>query len=103
MLALEAALAGVPGVASLVLTNTPASMPLWAAETSRLRRKLPDKAQAVLDANEQTETTNSADYQEAMMVFYQRHICRLNTWPDCLLHFFTAMERDSATHACDRW
>ncbi len=94
MLALEAALAAVPGVASLVLSNAPASMPLWAAETGRLRGELPAAVQAVLDAHEQAGTTDSPAYQEALMVFYRRHVCRLDPWPDCLLRSFTAMEED---------
>ena len=94
MLALETALAGGNGVASLVLSNTPASMPLWESETGRLRRALPPDVQAVLDGHEQAATTSSPDYQEAMMVFYRRHVCRLNPWPECLLRSFTAMEAD---------
>jgi proline-specific peptidase len=94
MLALEAALASVPGVASLVLSNTPASMPLWAAETERLRRELPAEIQAVLTSHEQAGSTNSSAYQEALMVFYKRHVCRLNPWPACLLRSFSAMEQD---------
>lgn len=94
MLALEAALAGVTGIASLVLSNTPASMPLWAAETGRLRRELPSEVQDVLDTHEQAGSTNSAAYQEAMMVFYQRHVFRIDPWPDCLVRSFSAMEQD---------
>ena len=94
MLALEAALTGRNGLASLVLSNTPASMPLWESETGRLRRALPSDVQAVLDGHEQAGTTSSPDYQEAMMVFYRRHVCRLNPWPECLLRSFTAMEAD---------
>jgi proline-specific peptidase len=94
MLALEAALAGVDGITSLVLSNSPASMPLWASETGRLRRELPETVQAVLDAHEQAGSTNSAAYQEAMMIFYRRHVCRIDPWPDCLLRSFTAMEED---------
>lgn len=94
MLALETALAGGNGLASLVLSNTPASMPLWESETGRLRRALPPDVQAVLAGHEQAATTSSPEYQEAMMVFYRRHVCRLNPWPECLLRSFTAMEAD---------
>ncbi|MFN5118008.1 MAG: proline iminopeptidase-family hydrolase [Cyanobacteriota bacterium] len=94
MLALEAALAGAPGIASLVLSNAPASMPLWVAETTRLRRELPAEVQRVLDEHEQAGTTDSPEYQEAMMAFYRRHVCRLDPWPECLLRSFTAMEED---------
>jgi proline-specific peptidase len=94
MLALEVALSGAEGVASLVLSNAPASMPLWAEETGRLRSELPESVQAVLDAHEEAGSTDSPAYQEAMMSFYQRHVCRLDPWPDCLLRSFSAMEAD---------
>lgn len=94
MLALEAALAGLEGLTSLVLSNAPASMPLWVSETGRLRRELPDDVQAVLNRHEQAGTTDSAAYQEAMLVFYQRHVCRIDPWPECLMRSFTAMEAD---------
>jgi proline-specific peptidase len=94
MLALEVALSGAEGLASLVLSNAPASMPLWAAETGRLRRQLPKAVQAVLDEHEQAGSTDSPAYQQAMMIFYQRHVCRLDPWPDCLLRSFASMEED---------
>lgn len=94
MLALEAALSGAEGIASLILSNAPASMPLWVEETTRLRKALPAEVQAVLDAHERTGSTDSPAYQEAMMTFYARHLCRITPWPDCLLRSFQAMEAD---------
>jgi proline-specific peptidase len=94
MLALEVALSGSQGVKSLILSNAPASMPLWVEETTRLRRELPREVQAVLDQHEQANTTDSPEYQEAMLVFYRRHVCRLDEWPSCLMRSFSAMEAD---------
>jgi len=94
MLALEVALSGAAGLQSLILSNAPASMPLWVEETTRLRRELPPEIQAVLDQHEQANTTESSEYQEAMLVFYRRHVCRLDEWPGCLMRSFSAMEAD---------
>ena len=94
MLALEAALSGADGIASLILSNAPASMQLWISETQRLRAGLPADVQAILADHEQAGSTDHPAYQEAMMVFYQRHVCRLDPWPDCLLRSFAAMEAD---------
>lgn len=94
MLALEVALSGAAGIASLVLSNAPASMPLWVQETGRLRRELPPEVQAVLAEHEQAGSTDSPAYQEAMVAFYQRHVCRIEPWPECLLRSFSAMEAD---------
>ena len=94
MLALEVALSGSQGVKSLILSNAPASMPLWVEETTRLRRELPREVQTVLDQHEEANTIDSSGYQEAMVVFYRRHVCRLDEWPSCLMRSFSAMEAD---------
>ncbi len=91
MLALEYALTQAPGLASLVLADTPASMPQWAAETNRLREQLPAEVREVLDAHEAAGTTEDPAYQEAMMVFYNRHVCRRDPWPECLTRAFDKM------------
>ncbi len=76
MLALEVALSGAPGIASLVLSNAPASMPLWVAETMRLRRVLPAEVKAGLDAHQQAGRTHSPADQVALMLVYGRPVCR---------------------------
>ncbi len=84
MLAMEYALTQPPGLASLILADCPASMPEWIAEGNRLRAELPASVQATLLKHEAAGTTDDPEYQEATTVFYRRHVCRLNPWPDCL-------------------
>jgi len=91
MLAMEYALTQPAGLASLVLSSSPPSIPVWAAETSRLRSELPAEVRAVLDEHEAAGTTDSPEYEEAEMAFYRRHVCRLDPWPDFLLRTFTGL------------
>ena len=84
MLAMEYALTKPAGLASLILADSLASMPQWIAEINRLRAELPSEVQATLLKHEAAGTTDDPEYQEGMMVFYGRHICRLDPWPDCL-------------------
>jgi proline-specific peptidase len=84
MLAMEYALTRPSGLVSLVVASAPASMRQWAAETARLRSKLPAAVRRTLDEHENNGTTGDPAYFEAMMVFYKRHVCRLDPWPDCL-------------------
>lgn len=81
MLAIEYALTQPEGLVSLILASTSASIPLWLRETNRLRSELPPKVQATLQRHEDAGTTDSAEYQEAMMVFYQRHVVRVDPIP----------------------
>ena len=88
MLAMEYALTGPSGVASLVLASSPSSVPQWIEETARLRRELPDDVQAVLDRHEAAGTTGDPEYEAACEVFYRRHVCRLPEWPEYVLRSF---------------
>jgi proline-specific peptidase len=88
MLAMEYAL-GKPGdIASLILASSPCSIPQWAYQTEKLRARLPADVQEVLSKNEEAGTTDSPEYEEAMLVFYQRHVCRLDPWPDYIAEAF---------------
>lgn len=82
MLAMEYALTQPDGILSLILASSPASIPLWIAETKKLRERLPLAVQETLLWHEADGTTDDPAYSEMMMVFYQRHVCRLSPWPE---------------------
>jgi proline-specific peptidase len=84
MLAMEYALTEPAGLASLILASSPASIPQWIAEANRLRRELPEEVQATLRHHEEAGTTDEAAYEEVMQVYDQRHLCRLDPWPEPL-------------------
>ncbi len=88
MLAMEYALTQPAGVVSLLIESSPSSIPLWVAEANRLREELPPDIQATLLRHEQDGTTDSAEYQTAMLVFYARHVCRLDPMPDYVQRAF---------------
>ncbi len=81
MLAIEYALTQPAGLVSLILASTSASIPLWLAEANRLRNELPPEVQTTLQRHEGAGTTDSAEYQDAMMAFYQRHVVRVDPIP----------------------
>ena len=92
MLAMEYALTQPAGLASLVLSSSPASIPIWAEETNRLRRELPEETRRVLDEHEAAGTTDSPEYRAAEMEFYKRHVCRVDPWPDYVVRSFAGIE-----------
>jgi L-proline amide hydrolase len=73
-------------------------MRLWAEEANRLREDLPADVQEALTRHEAEGTTDSPEYQEAITVFYRRHLCRLEPWPDDLLRTFAALEEDPTVY-----
>jgi len=84
MLAMEYALTQPQGLASLILADTAADAQQWATGTDRLRSELPPDVQQILLKHEEAGTTDDPAYEEATLVFYRRHLCRLDPWPDCL-------------------
>jgi proline iminopeptidase len=67
---------GGKGVRSLILSSPLISTPKWIEDANLLRAQLPADVQAVLDENERAGTTDSAAYQAASQVFYDRHVSR---------------------------
>jgi proline-specific peptidase len=92
MLAMEYAVTQPAGLASLILASSPVSIPQWIAEAHRLRKELPQEVEQTLRHHEEAGTTDEVAYEEAMMVFYQRHVCRLDPWPEPLMRTFAKLE-----------
>lgn len=88
MLGMEYALTQPGGLASLTVADSPASLVQWVNEANRLRAQLPPDVQQALAHHEQHSTTDSQEYQDAMLVFYRRHVCRLDPWPEYVTRTF---------------
>ena len=85
-------------LASLTISSSPASIPLWAEETGRLRSELPPDVRRVLAEHEAAGTTDSPEYQAAMMEFYKRHVCRLDPLPDGVARSFEELEENPGVY-----
>jgi proline-specific peptidase len=88
MLAMEYALTQPEGIVSLTIASSPASMKLWVEEANRLREDLPPDIQSTLLKHEAAGTTDSDEYQNTMMAFYERHVCRVVPFPDYVQRAF---------------
>lgn len=72
------------GIQGVVLASTSASIPQFVAEARRLIGELPEPARStILDLGAKGEF-DRPEYREAAMVFYRRHLCRLDPWPEAL-------------------
>jgi L-proline amide hydrolase len=98
MLGAEHAVTTPPGLQALIIANSPASMGLWLQAAARLRNELPAEVQATLLAHEVAGTIASDEYKAASQVFYQRHVCRLDPWPDEVRRTFDAMDADPTVY-----
>jgi proline-specific peptidase len=94
MLAMEYMVTRPAGVASLTVASSPASMRQWVDEANRLRGDLPADVQQTLLQHEAAGTTQDPAYEAAMLVYYRRHVCRVDPWPDCLNRTFAQLAAD---------
>ncbi|KAH9834542.1 proline-specific peptidase [Rhodofomes roseus] len=100
MLAVQYASSRHPeGMRHLVLADGSPSMELWARGTDALRVQLPVQVQATLKEHELHGTTDSQEYQDAVMVFYKKHVCNMDPWPKELLQSFEAMDKDPTVYS----
>ena len=98
MLGAEHAVTQPAGLKALIIANSPASMALWLQAAARLRSELPADVQQTLLAHETAGTLASDDYKAASQVFYQRHVCRVDPWPEEVLRTFAAMDADPTVY-----
>ncbi len=98
MLAAEHAARRPTGLKSLIISNSPASMPLWLDAAAALRAQLPADVQATLTRHEEAGTTESAEYTTAMEIFYDRHVCRVRPRPAELARTFAAIADDPTVY-----
>ena len=94
MLAVDYALAKPEGLVSIILDNSPLSVPRRLKDVAICRAGLPDDIRTILDEHEAAGTMDSEEYQQALMVFYQRHVCRLSPWPEALTKAFSDINLD---------
>jgi L-proline amide hydrolase len=97
-LAQEYALTHPAGLRSLVLADTAASFPDFVQEANRLRADLPPEVEETLRRHEAAGTTDDPAYAAACDVFYRRHVCRLDPWPDYVTEAFGWIERDPTVY-----
>lgn len=97
MLGAEHAIRQPKGLKALVIANSPASMALWVKEANRLRDLLPKDVQATLLKHEAANTTSDPEYEKAVRVFYDRHVCRV-PWPPEVEASFAQIAKDPTVY-----
>ncbi len=99
MLGSEHAILRPKGLHSLIIADSPASMALWVTAANGLRADLPKEVNDVLLEHEQDGTTDSPDYEAAMEVFYDKHVCRVKPTPKELTESFAQLKEDNTVYS----
>jgi proline-specific peptidase len=91
-LAIEYMTRGTRGVERLVLASTSAGIPEFMAGARGLIEELPEPHRTVLIELGAKEQYDHPDYVAAVDVFYHRHLCRADPWPEALLRSSAQMD-----------
>ena len=79
------------GIKSLIFSAPCLSASCWEKDQINYLKELPKGIQDIIIKTEKTGNFDSKNYQDAMMTYYQDHLCRLTPWPDCLKKSFKMM------------
>lgn len=86
------------GLRRLILCDAPSNMAAWISAGEEYKKLLPQKVQDTIAHHESAGTTDSQEYQDAVMVFYARHFCRCDPWPKDLADTFAEMGKDTTVY-----
>ena len=84
-LSIEYMTRGATGIERLVLASTSASIPEFTAGARGLIEQLPEPHRSVLIELGDRGEYDHPDYLAAVDVFYHRHLCRMEPWPEALV------------------
>ena len=84
-LAIEYMLTRQEGVVGLVLASTSASIRQFVEEAEKLKAALPPEVYETMLRHEAAGELHHPDYEVAVVEFYNRHVCRLDPWPEAML------------------
>lgn len=82
------------GLVAVVLSSPLISTERWISDNTEYRNQLPDDVKKILDKHEAAGTIDSQEYMDAVMVFYRRHLNRMDPWPDELNRSFEVFSPD---------
>ncbi|MEM1388928.1 MAG: proline iminopeptidase-family hydrolase [Pseudomonadota bacterium] len=72
------------GLVALILSSPLIRTETWIADNAVYRDGLPPEVKAVMTACEAEGRTDDPAYEAAVDLFYRRHLCRAEPWPDFL-------------------
>jgi proline-specific peptidase len=94
MLAMDYMLTEPEGVKSLIFASPALNIRRWTADARQLLKALPEETQAVIERHETEGTTNTPEYQAAVMDYYALYLSRSDPWSPDLLAAFEGFNTD---------
>lgn len=89
---------GAKGMKRLIISNSPSSMVLWVEACDSLRKHLPREVDEALERHERNCTYKDPEYEEAVLVFYKKHLCRVVPFPGYVQDSLNLLGQDDTTY-----
>jgi proline-specific peptidase len=90
------------GLRRLIIAGASPSIKHWMDGCKKLLESFPEEMRRTIEKHEREDTTDHPDYQNAMQVFYAKHICQLEPWPQQLSNSFAAMAEEPVIYSSMR-
>jgi hypothetical protein len=95
MLAAEYAASRTPkGLKRLIIANSPASIALCTQGIDYLLSCFPEEFVQTIRKHEAEGTTDFQEYMDASTVFYRKHVCTVDPWPEELFQSFQELQKN---------
>jgi proline-specific peptidase len=86
------------GLNKLILSSSPASIPLFVEAGKILRSQLPEDVCEILEKGEQDGSLDSPEYERASAIFYSTYVCRLDPRPEPIEQSFKNLKDDPTAY-----
>lgn len=86
------------GLRKLIISNSPSDMKVWVKVGAELREQLPKDVRETLDRCEREGKTDSKEYNDAIMFFYGRYLCRIDPFPKELMDSLAYLDEDNTVY-----
>jgi len=101
MLAVEYMLRKPPtGIKSLILSGPALSISRWIKDQRAYLKELPRETQACITECEKNKDFKSEKYRKAIDIYYHKHVCQMDPWPECLNRSLMKMNPDIYEYMC---
>src|SRR6056297_55980 len=81
------------GVKGLILSGPISSSARWGKDQRENIKRMPQVVQEAIEEGESRSDYGEA-YESAMMAYYQKHLCRIDPWPETLNETFPKLNMD---------
>jgi len=86
------------GLKKLVIASGPASVPLYVKGCQALLAGLPEETRKTLEECDAKGDHESEEFEAASAVFYSRHVCRIDPFPDEVMLAFKNLKEDPTSY-----